>query len=157
KVKSPEAQRRLGRLLETFDSAQPSPARLREIRALELLECLGGSEARGLLEALSKGTSTARRTNEAAAILRRMRGGSVEEKGLTHSPMQDSPRAGAKEAKSGSPANQSPKASLPTLDPDNPLDLALLRWHEAMDRLETASCSVSRTDRDNVVKYTVVS
>src|SRR5262249_38234522 len=28
---------------------------------------------------------------------------------------------------------------------------------EAMDRLETASCSVSRTDRDNVVKYTVVS
>jgi TIGR03009 family protein len=39
------------------------------------------------------------------------------------------------------------------LDPDDPLDLALLRWQKALDKIETASCQVSRTNKNNTLEY----
>jgi TIGR03009 family protein len=56
-------------------------------------------------------------------------------------------------------AKASPKKEtkpLVVLDPDDPLDLALLRWQKAIDRIETASCKLSRTDRDNTLKIITV-
>jgi TIGR03009 family protein len=39
------------------------------------------------------------------------------------------------------------------LDPDDPLDMALLRWQKAIDKIATASCQVSRTDANNTLKH----
>jgi TIGR03009 family protein len=44
----------------------------------------------------------------------------------------------------------------PALDPDNPLDMALLRWQKAIEKVQTASCKVSRTDKDSIFKETRV-
>jgi WD40 repeat protein len=55
-------------------SDTPEPSRLREIRALELLEYLGTAEAIELLEDLARGDPTAPRTREAAAGSSRIRG-----------------------------------------------------------------------------------
>jgi RNA polymerase sigma factor (sigma-70 family) len=42
------------------------------------------------------------------------------------------------------------------LDPDDPLDLALLRWQKAIDKIETASCKLSRTNKDDLFKIITV-
>src|SRR5262249_23652541 len=52
----------------------PSPVRLREIRALELLEHFGNADARELLTTLANGDPTTPLTQDAAASLRRVVG-----------------------------------------------------------------------------------
>jgi hypothetical protein len=52
----------------------PPPARLREIRALELLDYFGNADARELLTTLAKGDPTNPLTQDAAASLRRVVG-----------------------------------------------------------------------------------
>jgi hypothetical protein len=68
---SAEVRRRVAALLERLDLAQ-SPMRLRQLRAVEVLERLGNPEARQLLEALAKGAPEARLTQEAKASLDRL-------------------------------------------------------------------------------------
>jgi hypothetical protein len=69
---SPEARRRVEGVLAQFDPLS-SPARLRDLRAVEVLENVSTAEARELLEGLAKGASEARLTREAQAALVRMR------------------------------------------------------------------------------------
>jgi hypothetical protein len=71
---SAEVRRRAGEFLKAFDSATPSPARLRELRAVELLEGLRTPEARKLLAELAAGAAGAPMTLDAAAALARLRG-----------------------------------------------------------------------------------
>jgi WD40 repeat protein len=71
-AKTAEARRRLTRVVEKIDAATPAPARLREIRALELLEHLATPDARDVLAKLAKGNPNALRTLDAAAALRRL-------------------------------------------------------------------------------------
>jgi WD40 repeat protein len=70
---NPSAELRRGaeELLAGLDPAR-SPRRLREGRAVEVLEYVGTAEARRLLEALAKGAPEARLTREAKASLRRL-------------------------------------------------------------------------------------
>lgn len=58
-------------------------------------------------------------------------------------------------AKAKDPAKHVTEA--PALDPDDPLDAALVRWQQALAKIETANCAVSRTNRDNQLKYVEVS
>jgi RNA polymerase sigma factor (sigma-70 family) len=67
-----EVRGRLTRLLARHDPDTPTPERLRELRALELLEQVGTAEARSVLADLTRGGPTARRTLEAAAALHRL-------------------------------------------------------------------------------------
>jgi RNA polymerase sigma factor (sigma-70 family) len=67
-----EVRRRLMRLLEKYDPRVPSPDRLRELRAVELLEQLGTADARAVLTSLAGGGPAARLTQDAAASLRRL-------------------------------------------------------------------------------------
>ncbi len=66
----PETKRRLEELLKALES--PRPECLRELRALEVLEQIGGPEALRLLETLASGPPDARLTREAAAFRRHM-------------------------------------------------------------------------------------
>ncbi len=45
---------------------------LRQLRAIEVLECIGTAEARRVLEAISQGATEARLTQEAQAALQRL-------------------------------------------------------------------------------------
>jgi WD40 repeat protein len=65
-----EARRRIERLLEATQAA--TPGRLRELRALEVLEQIGTAEARQVLETLAGGTAASRLTREAEAALGRL-------------------------------------------------------------------------------------
>jgi hypothetical protein len=69
---SPEVRRQLTLLLEERDDPVSSRNRLRELRALEVLERIGSAEARRLLETLSQGTAEARLTREARASVERL-------------------------------------------------------------------------------------
>jgi WD40 repeat protein len=69
-----ESRRRLEQFLDKHDRGVPSAERLRELRALELLEQIGSAEARALLRELAGGVSTVRLTRDAAAALRRLEG-----------------------------------------------------------------------------------
>jgi RNA polymerase sigma factor (sigma-70 family) len=65
-----EMRKRLELLLEKMDDANLPPETLRQVRAVEVLQALGTSEARRLLERLAKdGASDARLTGEARAAL----------------------------------------------------------------------------------------
>jgi len=66
-----EVSVRLQRLVDKHDPANIEPGRLREIRALEILEHLATPEARQVLQELAKGAPTSRRTQDAIAALRR--------------------------------------------------------------------------------------
>jgi hypothetical protein len=68
---SPEARRRLLRLLEGIDR-QESPHWLRAVRALQVLEGIASAEARRVLEGLARGAADAPLTREARAALRRL-------------------------------------------------------------------------------------
>jgi WD40 repeat protein len=70
----PESRRRLQELIEALISG-PSPQKLREMRAVELLEHCGTAEARALLKELAGGAPEASLSREAAAALRRLDSG----------------------------------------------------------------------------------
>src|SRR5262249_34031554 len=70
---SSEAKRRIEVLLAALDGPPADADVVRQIRAVELLERIGTSEARQLLVALAQGDAAARLTREAAGALRRMR------------------------------------------------------------------------------------
>jgi WD40 repeat protein len=67
-----DLQRRLEQLLNRLSSQTPGGRQLRELRALEALELVGGPEARHLLQALAGGAPEARLTREARGALSRL-------------------------------------------------------------------------------------
>jgi WD40 repeat protein len=67
-----ELRRRVEGLLAKLDEPISDPERLREIRAVEVLEYIGTPEARQLLAALARGTPHARLTQEAKASVERL-------------------------------------------------------------------------------------
>ncbi len=67
-----EARRRIEALLARCESQPPAPDSLRALRALELLEQIGTSEARQVIAALTKGYPGVRVTSAAIATLRRV-------------------------------------------------------------------------------------
>ncbi|HEY8506262.1 MAG TPA: sigma factor-like helix-turn-helix DNA-binding protein, partial [Gemmataceae bacterium] len=73
KVESEEARRRAEQFLQKYEKTELTPERLRQTRALEVLEQVGGDEARALLEELAKGSAGAWLTEEAKAALGRRR------------------------------------------------------------------------------------
>jgi WD40 repeat protein len=67
---SPEVRRRVERLLSVVN--EPSPERLRVLRATEVLEQISSPEARDRLQTLARGAPTAHLTREAKASLKRL-------------------------------------------------------------------------------------
>jgi RNA polymerase sigma factor (sigma-70 family) len=67
-----EVQQRVERLLQKLSGQTAGGEMLRELRAVELLESIGGSEARQVLEVLAKGATGARLTKDAQSALDRM-------------------------------------------------------------------------------------
>jgi WD40 repeat protein len=67
-----EMRRRLQGLLDDLASWRPSLTIIRQLRAVEVLEHLGITESRRLLEALAKGAEGARQTREAKAAVQRL-------------------------------------------------------------------------------------
>jgi WD40 repeat protein len=69
-----ELRRRIERVLEAVEKERwvPSADRLRELRALEILERADGPEARRVLQKIAEGTPEARLTQEAKASLGRL-------------------------------------------------------------------------------------
>jgi hypothetical protein len=70
---SAEVRRRVLEFLDRFDPATLNPDRLRQLRAVELLEGIGTSAARDVLSELAKGAAEAPLTRDAAATLERLR------------------------------------------------------------------------------------
>jgi RNA polymerase sigma factor (sigma-70 family) len=68
---SAEARRRAEEVLAQVEGPVADPERLRQTRAVEILEWVGSGEARELLKALAKGDPEAGLTREATAALRR--------------------------------------------------------------------------------------
>jgi RNA polymerase sigma factor (sigma-70 family) len=69
--RSLEVRQRLEQLVDRFEP-QKSPARFRELRAVEVLEQAGTSQARQVLKSLAGGVPEARLTREARASLERL-------------------------------------------------------------------------------------
>jgi WD40 repeat protein len=67
-----EARKRVEELLDGVRASAASPQLLRELRAIEVLEHIGTSEARQVLASLAKGDSEARLTREAKVSLERL-------------------------------------------------------------------------------------
>jgi hypothetical protein len=67
-----EVRSRIKRLLENLHKVPLSGDRLRDLRAIEVLEYVGTTEAQHILESLAKGASEARLTQEAKAALQRL-------------------------------------------------------------------------------------
>jgi hypothetical protein len=67
-----ESRRRVEKLLETVEGLVTRPDRLREIRAVEVLERLGTPAARDLLRELARGVPESRMTREARESLDRL-------------------------------------------------------------------------------------
>lgn len=72
-TRSEEVRERLEAILKQFREAEAALPRLRERRALELLEWIGNDEAKQLLARLSEGAAESPLTREAQAILARLR------------------------------------------------------------------------------------
>ena len=66
-----ELASRVGKLLDKLQEPLRDPQRLRELRAVEVLEKIGSPEARVLLQDLAKGHASARLTREAKSSLER--------------------------------------------------------------------------------------
>jgi hypothetical protein len=73
KAGSLEVRRRAQEFLDRFDPPNPSPDRLRQLRAVELLEGIATRAARDVLSELAKGAAEAPLSREAAAALERLR------------------------------------------------------------------------------------
>jgi hypothetical protein len=70
-----EIRRRIEQLVRALESdVTPPPERLRELRALVVLEKVASREARQMLQTLADGAAEARLTQEASAALRRFTG-----------------------------------------------------------------------------------
>jgi WD40 repeat protein len=69
---SPEAQRRVERLLARLENRPLDPEQLQFLRALEILEHINTPEARNVLKSLAGGAPDARLTREAKAALDRL-------------------------------------------------------------------------------------
>jgi hypothetical protein len=69
---SVEVRRRAEELVSSATRWTPRPARLRELRALRVLEQIGAPEARTVLERMAEGATEARLTREAKAALGRL-------------------------------------------------------------------------------------
>ncbi len=71
---SAEVGKQLADLLEKFAERRlkPTPAQLRPVRAVEVLEAVGTAEARDVLRTLAKGAPGASQTREARASLQRL-------------------------------------------------------------------------------------
>jgi hypothetical protein len=69
---SAELRRRVGRLLEPLRKQELSGERLREVRAVQVLELTATAAARRVLAGLAKGEPEARLTQEARGALRRL-------------------------------------------------------------------------------------
>jgi WD40 repeat protein len=69
---STEQRVRIERLLTLLTTPTTDPAKLRDLRCIEILERLGTAEARAVLESMASGTETADVTHEARAALRRL-------------------------------------------------------------------------------------
>jgi RNA polymerase sigma factor (sigma-70 family) len=67
-----EVRQRVERLLDNLSGQAPPAERLRELRAVELLELISSSEARQLLQTLAEGAPEARLTREARSAVRRL-------------------------------------------------------------------------------------
>jgi hypothetical protein len=67
-----EVRQRVERLLDNLTGQVPQAGQLRDLRAVELLELIGSSEAWQLLQALAKGAPEARLTREARSAVRRL-------------------------------------------------------------------------------------
>ncbi len=74
-----EVRRRIERLLEfyTSDRLHPGPDRLRQDRAIEVLELIGDTLARQLLERLARGAAKAPLTRDASGAVERLRARAV--------------------------------------------------------------------------------
>jgi dipeptidyl aminopeptidase/acylaminoacyl peptidase len=72
---SPEMKQRVDRLLGKIDSSGLKPEQLQVLRALEVLERSGSAEARQILEEMAKGSPGTRPTEEARAVIQRMKAG----------------------------------------------------------------------------------
>jgi WD40 repeat protein len=70
---SPEARKRLEALVAKEPRREPTGETLRSIRAIQVLEMIGTTEARSVLEGLANGTPDATVTEAAKAALRRMK------------------------------------------------------------------------------------
>jgi hypothetical protein len=70
---SVEARRRAERLLRRLATPVAEEDRLREMRALEVLERIGSAEGTRLLQTLAGGAAGAWQTREAAAAAKRLR------------------------------------------------------------------------------------
>ena len=81
---SAEGRRRAERLLARLEAPADRPVRLRELRAVEVLERVGRGEARRALEELAKGAPEARLTQEAKAALGRLAERSASGEGKEH-------------------------------------------------------------------------
>jgi WD40 repeat protein len=68
-----ELRRRAQKFLDRFDPPTPSPDRLRQLRAVELLEGIATPAARDVLSELAKGAAEAPLSREATAALERLR------------------------------------------------------------------------------------
>lgn len=71
-TESPEVRQRAAAFLKRFDPAVPPAARVREVRAVELLEAVGTPEAKALLADLAKGAPGVPLTVDAGAALERL-------------------------------------------------------------------------------------
>jgi hypothetical protein len=67
-----EVRRRLERILARVELGDWAPGPLRTLRSIELLEQIGGPEARRVLQGLARGAPGARLTQEAQASLDRL-------------------------------------------------------------------------------------
>jgi WD40 repeat protein len=72
KPNNAEVKKRIDALLKAIAVPPPDPERIRQLRAVELLERTGTAEARELLNTLARGDSAARITKDAAAALKRL-------------------------------------------------------------------------------------
>jgi len=73
KAESEEVRKRAQEFLDRFDPATLKPDRLRQLRAVELLEGIATPAARDVLSELAKGAAEAPLSREAAAALERLR------------------------------------------------------------------------------------
>jgi WD40 repeat protein len=73
KAESAEVRKRALEFLDRFDPATLKPDRLRQMRAVELLEGIATPAARDVLSELAKGAAEAPLTRDAAAALQRLR------------------------------------------------------------------------------------